>query len=368
MVRYRVVDHIFGQDQAIEGLRSGLRARRLHHAYIFHGPVGVGKCTTAEAFARVLLCHTAVAGQDNACGTCPSCQLLDRGADAVHPDLHIVTKELARFSDEKTIRDRKLTSIPVEILRTTLIDPVYLAARFKHNKVFIVDEAELLQTVGQNLLLKTLEEPPEGTYLILVTSNEDRLLPTVRSRCQRIAFAALTDTVVADWLVDQRVELSLPQRQWVLRFASGSVGRAQLVLGYDLLRWAAEISPAMDAMTDGRYPANLGATIAGMIDGFAKQWVEEHDNASKEAANRQGASLMFSLFARHAQQRLREIAGQCDAEDTQILRPKLEQWLGVIDALEVVEAEVAAHVNLGLVADHLVSLVYRSLAGRTIAA
>src|SRR5690606_4650358 len=117
-----------------------------------------------------------------------------------HPDLHVVTKELARYSEDRSTRERKLTQIPVDVLRTELIEPVYRAAQMGHGKVFIVDEAELLNDAGQNAMLKTLEEPPAGTTIILVTSIQDRLLPTIRSRCQRVAFVPLPDSVVSRWL------------------------------------------------------------------------------------------------------------------------------------------------------------------------
>ncbi|MEL7087151.1 MAG: hypothetical protein AAGL98_01715, partial [Planctomycetota bacterium] len=223
------MDAILGQTHALDQLHAQLTSGRVHHAQIFHGPAGVGKFTTALALAKVLLCHAPerdLAGRVTACGGCVSCLTFrpapeEAGPDATpgagagaaagagagagafpgvaHPDLHVVNKELARYSDDRQVRDRKLTSIPVDVLRTALIEPAYLGAQLNHGKVFIVDEAELLNAAGQNVLLKTLEEPPTpddntgggGTTIILVTANEDRLLPTIRSRCQRIAFVPL---------------------------------------------------------------------------------------------------------------------------------------------------------------------------------
>ncbi len=181
------VDAILGQPHAIELLQSALQTDRLHHALIFHGPKGVGKFTTARALAAILLCHEVAKKAASsflppvrACGTCRSCAALRAGS---HPDDHVITKELARFSSDAAVRDRKLMTIPTAVLRENLIEPVNLAPRLGSHKVFVVDEAELLDSVSQNILLKTLEEPPAGTYVILVTDAEDRLLPTIRSRC-----------------------------------------------------------------------------------------------------------------------------------------------------------------------------------------
>ena len=99
-------------------------------AFVTAAGQGIGRAT-ALAFARILLCHDTQAdlgGHTTACGACESCRLL-AAESGVHPDLHIVTKELARFSDKAEVRLRKLMSIPVDVLRRSLIEPVNLAAR-----------------------------------------------------------------------------------------------------------------------------------------------------------------------------------------------------------------------------------------------
>ena len=92
------MDTILGQTRAIDQLLAALASGRLHHAYIFHGPAGVGKCTTARAFAAVLLCHdpvTDLAGRVAACGACASCRAIEAGK---HPDLPVIVQELALYS------------------------------------------------------------------------------------------------------------------------------------------------------------------------------------------------------------------------------------------------------------------------------
>ena len=382
------MDRILGQARAVDVLQTQLAGDRLHHAYVFSGPTGVGKCTTALAFARLLLCHAPqrdLTGRLTACETCEACRLIpaqpndraeseqagptDQVDDAVpaalttaHPDLHMVTKELARFSDDKTIRDRKQTQIPVEVLREHLLDPVQRAPRLGHGKVFIIDEAEMLNPTGQNLLLKTLEEPPAGTTLVLVTASEDRLLPTIRSRCHRIAFVPLPDDTVRQWLDEHASELIERDRQWLMEFASGSLGRAQLALDYELTAWAETVLPAMDQMAKGAPTGTLGQQIAECIDGFARQWVDDHPGASKEAANKLAADLMGAMIAARARSRMRSLAEQCPAGDIDTGETQLTPWLGVIDAVERMRQLLATNVNVSLVCDHLVTSLTQRLA------
>jgi DNA polymerase III subunit delta' len=359
---FPTVDHILGQQRALDTLQSAVRSGRLHHAWIFHGPAGVGKFTTAAAFARVLLCPDArrdMSGQVAACGRCESCRLAEAGT---HPDLHVVVKELARFSEDRSTRDRKLTQLPVDVLRTALLEPVTRTAAMRHGKVFIVDEAELINETGQNLLLKTLEEPPADTYLILVTSREPLLLATIRSRCQRVAFGPLGDDVVEQWLADRTQDLSAAHRRAVAHFAAGSLGAAELAVAYGLHQWADDLNAALDAMIAGRFPIDLGVAMAEKIDAFAAAWVERHQNASKDAANRQAAGMLLGLLASLLRQRLaaaaQEVGGGGDPIDAEAA---LEPYADAIAALPLAEAELGANVNVSLVCDHLASLLNRRL-------
>lgn len=375
------MDRILGQDRAVDVLQTQLAGGRLHHAYIFGGPTGVGKCTTALAFARVLLCHdqqTDLAGRVTACGACASCKLMptekadaeaeakteaetDNTASGAHPDLHIVTKELARYSEDRTVRERKLTSIPVDVLRTHLLEPVQRAARLTHGKVFIIDEAELLNLTGQNLLLKTLEEPPAGTTIMLITASEDRLLPTIRSRCHRIAFVPLADETVERWLQTHAPELIERDRQWLIEFAGGSLGRAKLAIDYELTEWAETVLPTLDRISQGKPSGALGQQIAERVDTFAKQWVDAHANASKEAANKLAADLMGALIAARARRRVHELATRCEAGDPVAQETAMEPWLTVIDAVERMRELLASNVNMSLTCDHLVANMTQGL-------
>lgn len=357
---------ILGQSKAIEVLQSALTSGRGHHAYIFHGPTGVGKFTTAWAFARMLLCHDAqpdLAGRIAACGSCRSCRLLDApaGTAAAHPDLHVITKELARYSDSPEVRKRKLRSIPIEVVRKELLGPVSLLPQLGPNKVFIVDEADLLNRFSQSALLKALEEPPAGTYLILVTASEDELFATIRSRCHAVAFVPLPDQIVEQWLTRTRPELDEAHRRWLVGFADGSLGRTELAIEYDLFASARVMLPAMDQMAKGRYPCELGSYMAERIDEFAKLWVDRHEGASKDAANHLAAKLAWCIIGQHARAKIADAATRCDPADPVAAERMLAGWLGVLDAITAAESDLACNVNIGLVTEHAVSVMYRQI-------
>lgn len=364
--------HVLGQDLATEHLMAALRADRVHHACLFAGPVGVGKFTMALALAKLLLCpNTAIdpGGHPAACGSCRSCELFDRES---HPDLHVVRKELASVSSVAELRRRKQMNIPIDLLREHVVGGTTSDGKYhepaasktpllNHQKVFIIDEAELLDENGQSALLKTLEEPPSGTFLILVAARQERLLPTVRSRCQRVAFVPLPEPVICRWLAEHAGHLDQQQRQWIAAFAEGSLGQAELAVTYELHRWARTVQPAIEQMKAGKLDWTLGRQMAAMINEFASEWVSRHPGASKEAANKRAVGMMWSLIAHDARRRIHEMAAGCATADPQQADQLFGPWLEVMDALSEAKQKIDSNVNIGLVCDHLVLALDRSL-------
>ncbi|MEM9066691.1 MAG: AAA family ATPase [Planctomycetota bacterium] len=335
---------VLGQERALRVLSSSLASGRLHHAWIFHGPSGVGKMTTALAFAGMLLDATTAPGLTGEIAPDPESDVQRRLAAGAHPDLHVIVKELAKFSDDKKIRDRKLTSIPLEVVRRRLLEPAALASNLPGgaaSKVFIIDEAHLLNTATQNAVLKTLEEPADGTVLILVTDAEDRLLPTIRSRCQRVGFAPLSDDSMAGWLrgAPEAEGLEPNRAGWLKRYAEGSPGRFVRAMEAGIDRWEQELAGNIIAASRGELEPGFGGAMQKLVDQRATELVAKDKNASKDAANRAAAAEMFALIAAHARAELSNSAFA----------------LGAIDALRRAERELGANVQMQLVFDHLAS-------------
>lgn len=288
-------------------VRGAIKAGRVHHAWIFHGPVGVGKFTTALAFGADLLDPVARPGVRGGSGEAR--RLLDSGT---HPDLHVITKELAAVCRDDQVRRGVQRNIAKAVLEEFLIEPAARTRMMPGDslaaKVFIVDEAELLDHHGQNSLLKTLEEPPEGTVIILVTSAEERLLPTIRSRCQRVAFTALDGPAMERWAKCSGVleGLDPKERAFVVQFADGSPGAAALAVGRGIVAWARELEPLLAEADRGRYSPALGAAMASLVEEWAKAQAEEREHASKDAANKAGAAWMLRLLGSRYRRQLAE--------------------------------------------------------------
>lgn len=347
---------ILGQDSALEQLGKALRSDRFHHAWIFSGPRGVGKCTTAVELAKILLDpqgDVAMLGTDAPDRT----ETQQRVQAGTHPDLHVIRKELALYSDDSVVRNAKQINIPLNVIREHMLGgtvgdkpheaPAYRTAVLGHGKVFIIDEAELLKREAQNAMLKTLEEPPARTYLILITPYPQRLTPTIRSRCQHVRFHRLDDDAMAEWMDANLPEVTGPQRAWIMNFAEGSPGVAQRAVEYGFDHWHRELSPMIEELAAGAYPATMGARLGELVEQYAQAWVRSHTNASKDAANKDGCGAMLALLGLDARRRLQRCCA--DGDDT-----SAERWTCVIDQLREAEVQLYSNVNQKLVLENLV--------------
>jgi len=190
------------QTEQWQQLVSRQRQDKLPHAVLLSGAEGLGKRQFANQFAESLLCHDNNADA-TACGQCRGCLLLRAGS---HPDIKYIEPEEAGKAI-KVDQVRALTNFTV------------LSAQFDQGyKVVLIGPAENMNRAAANSLLKTLEEPADNTVLILYTSAPQRLLATIKSRCQRLNFIAPTYAVATEWLTSQSVANA---QQW-LEIADGA--------------------------------------------------------------------------------------------------------------------------------------------------
>lgn len=192
-----VWNRILGQETAVQTLKRALERGRVHHAYRFEGPAGVGKEAAAFALAQALLCERP---ETLGCGECPACRRAVRLADEEprvpqHPDVVLMQRGLYPPSALGT-SSRETVAIGVEQVRRLVLSRVGFAPHEGRALVFIVRDAEELSLPAANALLKTLEEPPSAVHFILLTSQPKRLLDTIRSRTLSIRFGPLPDAVV----------------------------------------------------------------------------------------------------------------------------------------------------------------------------
>jgi DNA polymerase-3 subunit delta' len=190
-------------------LARALIRQALPQSLVFAGPEGVGKRLVALAVAQRLNCLSAAPDDGDACGTCSACR---RIANGTHPD--VITIQGVSVPGEKK----------VEAVREQISAAAYRPFEGRR-RVFIVDDADALQPVVQNALLKTLEEPTPSSQFILVTARPDGLLPTVRSRCPQLRFGRLDIDDVAELLIKAQGLSAIAARE-VAFAADGSPGRA----------------------------------------------------------------------------------------------------------------------------------------------
>ena len=201
---------IVGQERAITVLRRVAASGKVGQAYLFTGVEGCGRRQTALAFIEALYC-----GRDEGCGHCASCRKLAAGN---HPDLHQVQPDGAFIKiDQVRELQRELSLRPFEASR----------------KACIVDGADRLNPAAGNALLKTLEEPPGAALLILLATSADLVLPTIRSRCQELAFSGISEEAIAAHLLQAGIESETAQVSATL--AGGSIGKALAVSSASVL-------------------------------------------------------------------------------------------------------------------------------------
>ena len=217
---------IFCQDKAVDALQRAFAAERIPHAYIFAGAQGVGRFTAAMGWGKLLLCKSPTRKNNfaDSCGKCPSCQAFD--ADS-HPDFHHIYKELIRYTRNPQNKDKTPIDLPIDVVREFVIEKVQIKPALSAAKVFVVSESEKLNAASQNALLKTLEEPPDKSFIILLCTKLDNLLPTTRSRCQIVRFGPVSEEKIISHLAGAGIDKN--EAKFWARLLSGSVGQAELL-------------------------------------------------------------------------------------------------------------------------------------------
>lgn len=197
---------IVGHEDIIRHFKSSIEQDKISHAYIINGEPDSGKKMLARAFATTLQCER---GDTEPCNSCKSCLQAETGN---HPDIITVSHE-------------KDGVISVDEIREQVVDTIDIKPYSSRYKIYIIPDAQLMNTQAQNALLKTIEEPPEYAVIMLLTTNTDKLLPTVLSRCIVLNTRPVRERDMLDYL-QKELKLSEDKAYFCLDFAQGNLGKA----------------------------------------------------------------------------------------------------------------------------------------------
>lgn len=271
-----------GHDVVVQVFRQSLERRRLAHAYLFAGPAGIGKRQFARALARTLMCETRNEAAMDPCGTCPGCKQVTAGT---HPDLIAVR------------RPPDKTDLPIDMIRDEVLRGLSLKPDRGRYKIAILDDADDMNHTTANCLLKTLEEPPPRSVIILIVTSPARQLATIVSRCQVIRFRGLLRETTVRLLEQTGIARDRDQAEYLAEASGGSLERA-----------GALADPAVLDFRGTLWQLLAADRFDGV--GAARQIIELSEAAGSASVDRRiRAQLLLGLCIDFFRLALREAAG-----------------------------------------------------------
>lgn len=382
--------------EAVEAqLQRAIASGRLGQTLLFAGPTGVGKFRAALALAKTMLCDQPIIAPDNGtlpalppefalrrfCGACPSCRAVDVGS---HPDVHVVTRELIRIYDRGGIS--KGTTLSIDVIRAEITGSnapgQEMEAKMSKRPVrgpgkwFIIDDADLMETEGQNALLKTLEEPPPNAYLILITTQPGALLPTIRSRSQTYFFQAMSPGHIAEQLTkrgmpkpeaDRLANLSdgslgvalrwFEDIQWIQERANNASAKRSKsddddgVSDYTpggILAWTQALNDAADTLLAGKGGAGAMAEKLNAFSAeYARLALRRDRLASKDRAQRDGLMLLLRIVADHIASRMAQLVAK-PRDGKSASADRARRFAGMIQQARESERQIDSNAHVGI--------------------
>jgi DNA polymerase-3 subunit delta' len=330
----------------VQAFERVVRSGRLAHAYFFAGPAGIGKHLFAVELAKALLCEAPPTSRLEACDTCPACLQVEAGT---HPDFFAAS------------RPPESPNMPIEVVRELCRDLALKPAR-GHGKVAILDDADDLDDpitnhAAANAFLKTLEEPPPRSVLLLIGISPERQLSTIISRCQVVRFAPLPESLVAELLRSEGIEdEALVGR--LARLSDGSPGQARALADPALWEFRRVL---LEGLTRPQPD-----TVA-----LAQQWMRFLEEGGKDSAGqRRRAGLVLRLLIDFLADGLRFQVGLtprlAEPEDLRLLRKlaehaSLDQMLDLLERCLEGDIQIDRRVQLVLVLEALLDALGQRL-------
>lgn len=339
-----------GHDEQQELFRRSLQRGRLSHAYVLAGPEGVGKRQFARLLAQSVFCRNHDLTELQVCGECRAC----RGfAVNSWPDYV-----------EIGVPEGK-TAIPIALIagedgkrgREGLCYELSMTPQASDRRVAVINDAGMMNAESANALLKTLEEPPADSLILLVCDNPDTLLPTIRSRCQIVRFFPLVENAVKEILLAEEFVESEEEAESIAGLCEGSLATARQLLHPDLRKLKSTVARQL-AQLESMKPQEVAATVTTGIE----------EMSSSTAEQRQNAQWLLKFIADAVRERLKGLAsGDLSDAMTQrlgirngvdLLSPMLKR---TISASRQIEGSSPVKLVLEALFDELASMMRTSL-------
>ena len=337
---------LVGQNHIKITLQNEIESDRIAHAYLFFGPRGIGKTTTARLLAKALNCEKRQKGESEPCNECPACQEVIDGRS-----LDLVEVDAASHTGVDNVREN--------IIANSRIAPT----KRKH-KVFIIDEVHMLSVSAFNALLKTLEEPPEQVIFILATTEVHRVPETIVSRCQRFDFKKVSQdeitTRLNDFCQKEKVKVEEKVLKHIAQNASGSMRDAESMLGQVIALGEKDITEDVASLVLPKSDiSEVMLLIKHLVDKSSRESIELVGRLSEEGAQLDQFTKTVIEFLR--QMLLAKVKEQSNifeqftlsdkdqqAEVTRLLEmvdvPQVMRWINVfLAAQEGLKEELTIH-------------------------
>jgi len=330
---------ILAHDDVVAQLRSRFAAGKLYGTFLFVGPPGVGKRTVARLLAQTLLCQGGTHREFEPCGECEDCRLFAAGN---HPDLLVVEKP----ADKNTIPLELILGSEERRMREGLCHDIGLKPFRGGRRVAIIDDADDLNREGANALLKTLEEPPPKSVMILIGTSADRQLPTIRSRSQLIRFAPLPVDAAVRLLRSLGVAATDEEAARLAALSGGSLTRAKYLADPAFAEFRRTL---YDALVERGFS---GIDMAKRLTGFAEE------SGKEPAARRERLRWTIGFLIELFRQTTHVLVGGITTDDAELQQAAerlarsspfdLERLATVVDRclLAVEQIDRNAHTNM----------------------